>query len=338
MPLSRRTPRQDHSQGRRLIAGAAAALALAATASCGTTAGHAGGIPSAATAAESGPPIDLASLVKTLPCPQTVNEQPASRPELRDFRVVAAFTCSDIDQAEPNGDTWIVEVRKATNTGLDRLVNAFNEPSQAPTDGACAAVGTVWPPLLLVAADGSYLVPPEPVDDCGMPLGNVMKTVGAVSWTTISQRKKALSETADAAATGCAMQFKNLIFLYQHDNSTAPRRSPGGPVFSEQPKAHLTICDYHVAAEHMEVGTFVRGVRLDTAESAALRNALTGAGPSPTANCAAQQDFAVVSREGGGWIFLELGGCWRLLRDDNGPETIGTVNSPRTVEDYLGPN
>jgi hypothetical protein len=72
------------------------------------------------------------------------------------------------------------------------------------------------------------------------------------------------------------------------------------------------------------VGTFVGIRRLNATDIAQLGDALSGVG-QPGA-CQLQRDFAVIGQSGGPWVNVELGGCWRVVRDDLQPERIGRAD------------
>lgn len=276
---------------------------------------------------------DLDRLTKSMPCPQSITKRPASRAELRAFHAVAAFTCSDSVKTFPDDSKWSVEIRKATKSGIRPLVHAFDQPSRSATGPACGGPGIAWPPLLLIDSAGDYLVPPEPTDGCGAPLTSVTQALNAVRWKTIAQHKKQLIASGPALAAGCDMQVKNVLYVSSLGGMPPP--SSGGAVFTLHPNARLKVCEYHSSAGHMEIGTFTRGMTLDSAASEQLRRSLTGAGPTSNAHCDSQRDFAVITAGDGDHIYLELGGCWRLEREHNGKARIGIANSPQTVTKLL---
>jgi hypothetical protein len=278
-------------------------------------------------------PLDLVALTRDAPCPFGSGAQPGTRDDLEKFHAVAAFNCTESDRTFPGEGEWTVETRQATDQGIAALVSAFEQPnqSQPPGDAACSAVG-YGPLVTLVDQDGRSFVPQAPSDACGEPLASVRRMVKELHWQTVGTRRVSQVATPDALAAGCTMQVKNVVVI---DSRSHIGASPGGPVLVDQPDAPLDICVYRAGGD-LTVGTFTRGMRLDTADSAGLRAALTGAGPSRT--CADTADFATVTAQGGGTVFLELGGCWRLERNDGGRTTLGAVSDVRTVQDLLGPN
>jgi hypothetical protein len=84
----------------------------------------------------------------------------------------------------------------------------------------------------------------------------------------------------------------------------------------------LKVCIYRRAGDPL-AGNLVRSVTLKGTNATALRSALGGVGP--TGSCQAQPDYAVVFA-GHQYVNVELGGCWRVRRDDGGHTTLGTAD------------
>jgi len=79
------------------------------------------------------------------------------------------------------------------------LLTYLSEPSEEPTDGACAAIGIGRPWLFLLDASGRYLAPAILTDECGLPLG---WRGDQPAWETIPYDRRVLgpSEPADRAS------------------------------------------------------------------------------------------------------------------------------------------
>lgn len=279
--------------------------------------------------------LDLAALTANAPCPFDAGTKPATRSDLESFHAVAALSCNQSDRTFPGEGEWSVETRRATDDGIAALVSAFDQPNQsqppsdAPSNLACSLVG-YGPMLTLVDADGHSLVPSAPTDACGTPLQSVMQAVMRLQWQPVGTRRLNQVATPEALTAGCIMQVKDVPVMDAQSHIGA---SPGGPVFTEGPDGPLGVCIYRVGTDSM-VGTFTRAVKLDPTGSTALRAALTGAGP--TGSCADQPDFATVTARGGGTVYLELGGCWRLDRNDGGRDRLGSASEPKVVQELLG--
>jgi hypothetical protein len=280
--------------------------------------------------------LDLAELTADAPCPFAVGTKPATRADLEKFHAVAAFSCTESQRTFAGEGEWTVETRQATADGIAALVSAFDQPdrsqppSGAPSNFACAGVAYGLM-LTLVDADGHLLVPTAPTDVCGEPLQSVVRAVDRLHWQTIGTRRLQQVATPEALAAGCIMHVKDMPVI---DGQSSIGTSRGGPVLTTRPDASLDVCVYRTGTDPT-VGTFTRGVQLDDVDSARLRSALTGAGP--THSCIDQPDFATVTARGGGTVYLELGGCWRLERD-GARITLGSASDPRLVEQLLGRN
>lgn len=117
-------------------------------------------------------------------------------------------------------------------------------------------------------------------------------------------------------ASGCTSQHKDPFLLY----GTA-RPSPGGAVFSTRPGT-LRICVY--SADGTLASRFLRGTTVKGSTVTALLASLSGA--RRTTICTLPHStFAVVSgtSPGAPVLYVELGGCYRVLRFGSG--TSGTM-------------
>jgi len=111
------------------------------------------------------------------------------------------------------------------------------------------------------------------------------------------------------------------------------KAGPGGPVFTRRPSTKRRVCIYRTT-KHLDTGEFLRAVRITGANVADFDAAVSSSGPA--GECSAQREFAVVFGPGH-WLNIELGGCWRVLRDDNGAERFGSAD-PATLQRLLGIN
>jgi len=244
---------------------------------------------------------------------------------IKAFGAVAAVNCHIEDRTYPGDGQWEVLVRQILPTGqLPGLLAALTQPNQTrPSNGGCSLVGYLPLPVLLVNADGKYLHPQFPRDSCGAPRrGASYSDIDKLAWRTVSVTKIVQTETQDALTSGCTMNWKNL-FTIEADRA---HPDPGSPVLNHTPSATLTACIYKTSTDP-EVGNFERAVVLNADQSQKLRTALDGAGPAATTTCPVQTSFAVINAASGGYVSVELGDCWRVLRDDNNPPTIGLANT-----------
>jgi hypothetical protein len=146
----------------------------------------------------------------------------------------------------------------------------------------------------------------------------------------VSTQKLTLQRSPAELAAHCQGAWKNENYLYEKFREQA---SDGGPVLTSHPNNKLSVCIYQIRASDPEVGDFLRGLVLDAAASENLRAALGGAGPRGT--CPLQRQFAVISTPPGAEVNVELGGCWRVQRNDGGRQTTGSAE-PTVVRSILG--
>lgn len=275
----------------------------------------------------------LRHLVRHTPCPAPKGTSSITRAQLAAFPAVAAVTCTEVERTIPHQGEWSVLIKKASSTGITALKHAFELPDSPRPTGqvACLDVLIIGAPVLFVDAQGHYVVPRYPIDHtCNRPLPATLHAVNRQPWHAISTKKLQQQQTPAELAAGCSDKIKNVVALDVHFGIDA---SPGGPVFTYHPHAQLRACIYRASPRDDQVGDFVRGIHFTPHQSAQLRAALTGPGTTNN-SCPSQDTFAAIATRGGDSIYLELGGCWRLQRDE--PHvTLGTAN-PNIIKQLLG--
>jgi len=193
----------------------------------------------------------------------------------------------------------------------------------------CLAVLGVVIPFVLLGRDGRLVYPRIPTGECGNPLPQVGLAMQDLHWVTVSVRRGVQLETQAVVESGCPAAWKDMIgFSFAQRQSLRP--SPGGPVFSARPLS-LRVCVYRDRSGPLDT-YFVGGGRVGgAAESALLRGIAAGrtsaACPRPHAR------FAVLlpSGIGGPVVYVEIGGCYRVLRPDNqigqaSPAALAIIN------------
>lgn len=246
------------------------------------------------------------------------------------FPAVAVVNCrTDVKSYAGEGE-WVVLVRQVTVDGLPQLMSALTRPDEQASSGdtACAAVGYGPLTILLAGRSGAYLHPRAPATACGAPQPAVLAAVNGLTWRTVSVSRIEQTRTEASITSGCDMGWKNETAIDAANASD----SAGGPVFTTDAETPLRVCIYRVADDDPQVGAFERGLTLDGSDSRRLRDALTG--PGPGGGCAVQDTFAVI-RAAGQWVTLELGGCWRLVREIDNPATYGSADAD-VVKELLG--
>lgn len=259
------------------------------------------------------------------PEPVYAAPQPPGQAAVRNFDAVAVVRCQWTSRRYPGDGEWALLVRQVGTRGLPGLIKALTQPSQRQTNGPCAAIAYVLPPLYLVDAAGKYLHPAPPTDGCGAPLPGFAHAIAAMTWRTVSTTKLNQVQSQQSIDTGCAQQWKNEAEMY----ARFPMRPDPGhqPVLAHVPDTALHVCIYRTGSDP-EIGNLERGTTLSRQQSEQLRTAL--AGPGRRGDCASQRAFAVVDNS----INVELGGCWRVVRNDVNPVTIGTAD-PALVKQLL---
>jgi len=271
---------------------------------------------------------DLATLTSAAPCTPPDPARLAIRDELRSFGAVAALQCFSTEHTYPDGE-WNVKVRKASQTGIDAFVQSLDAPDASMTTGACADILIFTPPVALIDSEGAYLFPRFPLDGCRQPQAELVDHI--TDWQVISTTKVRLDKSRAEIDAGCEHEWKNEILL---DSQGGTKSGDGGRVFASTPVDEtLHACIYRTETSDPSVGVFDRGVMVTAPDAQRLRDALAGAGPS--GDCAPQDEFAVVMTVSKAWLNLELGGCWRVERNDTGHFSLGSADGT-TVQAILG--
>jgi hypothetical protein len=268
----------------------------------------------------------LVALVAGSPCPPLSVKSP-SHTALRNFAPVAAVWCQESEHNYPGDGQWSVMIKRQATHDLSALQSAFLQPDDPPYNGACASDLIVGPFIELVDASGKDALPAYPRDGCGQPKSAAISTVEHLTWQLVSTMKERQIVSQPALVADCPMQWKNeLSYL-----TSSSKLAPAAQIFQrDSALLNLRICLYQTSAADRTVGNFMGAPHLDTAETAQLRSALSGAGR--TGACPLQQQFAVIQQVGGAWVNVERGGCWRVARDDLQPTAIGRADPSATGE------
>jgi len=255
---------------------------------------------------------------------------PSPVPLPADFVVAAAIRCVETERVVPGRGVWQFELRQVADHGLARLAAALRRPSiPPPPNQMCPAVGVIVIPFVLLGRDGRLVYPRLPTGECGWPLPQVGLAMQDLHWVTVSAQRGAQLETQAVVESGCPAAWKDMIgFSLARGQSLRP--SPGGPVFSARPLS-LRVCVYRDRSGPLDT-YFVGGGRVSgAAETALLRGIAAGrtsaACPRPHAR------FAVLLPPGMGGpvVYVEIGGCYRVLRPDNrigqaSPAAVAIIN------------
>lgn len=303
-----------------LLAAAAAATALAA--GCGTAAAPPAG-SAAATAtriAHSPAPASASAVPTTTAGPPVVAGQPACagwpgnvsryQPLPASFVPVAVLRCVAGFQTIPGKGQWETATLERADQNLAPLIAALRRPSQQRAPGMlCPDIAMVPPQFVVLGGDGTAIWPRPPLTACGVVQPGVLGALSALHWQEVSVRLLVQTQTQQQLASGCAPQYSDPFAMYG-----SLRPSPGGAVFPALP-ASLRICVYSAGA----AGGAPRFARSATVAGATERDLLAGlAGAGRSALCTLPDPgFAIVGGPGAPQVYVELGGCHRVLRYDS---------------------
>jgi hypothetical protein len=243
----------------------------------------------------------------------------ASGPLPTSFQPVAVIRCVTDYQTIPGKGEWLVATLQRADKNLTALISALHRPPGRMRPGAiCPALAMVPPQIVLISGNGSMINPKIPLNGCGQVQQQVIAALVALPWKTISVRLVSQVESPQQVATGCAPRYINPFATF----GSAPP-SPGGAVFTTRP-ASLRICMYGSGGGGGGGGgggdggeaQFARGATVTGTTESALLAGLTSARQAGTCT-PPRASFAIVSDGGsqaGPSVFVELGGCDRVLR------------------------
>jgi hypothetical protein len=313
--------------GRRSSATLGAVLVtLAVVAAAQYAAGsHGRGPATHGSAARPGPRLSVTRvelLVRNAPCPVAFRDRHvATTRAVRDFAASVVIRCVDSRRTYPAAGEWQVLTRQLSVSSVAPVLSALSRPDQSSSGSQiCSAVGHGPLNILLADAHGRYLHPRAPTTDCGAPQPAVQRALAAIKWRTVSVSKVQQTRSVASIASGCDMQWKNEPAI---PSKSGVRPGSGGAVFTRSPPLPLRICLYGRATDPF-VGRLRRSVVVGGASVQRLRGAL--ARPGPSGSCNSQPNFAVIRTGHDQWVNLELGGCWRVVRDDRNPLRVGSAD------------
>jgi hypothetical protein len=227
------------------------------------------------------------------------------------FVPVAVIRCVTSDQTIPGKGLWEVATLERADKNLAPLTTALRHPSGGKRPGMlCPAIAMVPPQFLLVGSDGKMLVPRLPVSGCGLVQPQVLAALNALSWQRVSVRLVSQIQTQQEVASGCAPQYRDPFI---GSESLSP--SSGRGALGAQP-ASLRICVYTSGGASSAV-QFVRAATVRGTAEHELLAGLTGAGRAGLCTLP-HGKFAVLGGPNGPVIYVELGGCDRVVRYESG--------------------
>ena len=309
--------------GRLVPASLAAIAALAA--GCGTVStppagggsGH-GQTPASSSAASpgavSGSPVPTTTGGPFIPGQPACAGWPANAAQgslPASFVPVAVIRCVTSDQTIPGKGQWEVATLERADKNLAPLAAALRHPSGGIRKGMmCPEIAMLPPQFVLVGGDGKMLVPRLPLSGCGLVQPQVLAALDALSWQRVSVRLVSQIQTQQEVASGCAPQYRDPF-----TGSEWLRPSSGRGVLGPQP-ASLQICVYTSGGATSAV-QFVRAATVKGTAERELLAGLTGAGRAGLCTLP-HGKFAVLGGPNGPVIYVELGGCDRVVRYESG--------------------
>jgi hypothetical protein len=207
---------------------------------------------------------------------------------------------------------WEVATLERADKNLAPLTAALRRPAEHRKPGTlCTYIAMIPPQIVMVGANGRMIIPPLPLGGCGLVQPQVLAALSALPWRPVSVRLVSQLQTQQEVASGCTPQYSDPFI-----SGGSLRLSPGtGP--GTRP-ASLRICVYTSGMSGV-AGTarFVRAATVTGSAASELLAGVSGAGRAGL--CSLPHDkFAVLGGAGAAQIYVELGGCDRVLRYESG--------------------
>jgi hypothetical protein len=227
------------------------------------------------------------------------------------FVPVAAIRCVSSYQMIPGKGQWLTATLERADKNLAPLAAALRRPSERTTpDVICPDIVMLPPQFVLISSDGKMIMPRLPLGGCGLVQPQVLAALSALPWQKVSVRLVSQVQTQQEVASGCTPGYRDPFVTYG-----SLRPSPGGAVFVPRPSS-LRICVYSSGGT-TSAAQFVRAATVTGSTESELLAGLSGAGR--TSLCTLPQStFAVIEGPGTPLIYVELGGCHRVLRYESG--------------------
>jgi len=229
------------------------------------------------------------------------------------FPATAVVVCAVEHRTRPDGGEDLVATESRA-TDIEALLAALRLPDEALADGACTLElrGVEW--FALLDDLGRWVRPGLPTDACGKIRMEVIDAVAGLQLTQVSSRVLREIVSAEAAATGCAQQWGDMVWV---ETSQPSGRSNGTAVAFDADQS-VRLCRYAVPdserGSSKPGGDFESGVVLTAGQWPPIAAAIEAA--PIAAECSTQATrFAVLRRTDnlGGEIYVELDGCRRVM-------------------------
>jgi hypothetical protein len=272
------------------------------------------GSGSAAPGTVSGSPVPTTTGGPFIPGQPACAGWPANAPHgslPASFVPVAVIRCVNSYQTIPGKGQWEVATLERADENLAPLITALRHPSGGKRPGMmCPEIAMVPPQFVLVGGGGKMLVPQLPLSGCGLVQPQVLAALSALSWQPVSVRLVSQIQTPQEMASGCTPQYRDPFTA-----SEALRPSSGRGALGPQP-ASLRICVY-TSGGAASGAQFLRAATVTGPKELELLAGLVGAGRSGLCTLP-HGKFAVLGGPNGPMMYVELGGCDRVVRYESG--------------------
>ncbi|HEX8631225.1 MAG TPA: hypothetical protein VF755_23955 [Catenuloplanes sp.] len=296
---------------RRIVNVLAVTLVAAMLAGCGPTPKNAAQVPAGGEAGE--PP--WTSCAAEVPGSAAASADVTALPRLADNFVPAnVIVCGEQPERRADGGQDMVATESRADD-VAALVAALRLPDAPPNNGSCTLdlPGVPW--FAVLDAQGRWVRPGLPLDECGKIRIEVRDAVAGLKLTRLKTRVISELESGEAAASGCGQTSSDLVSA--HSGGVTFNRLTDAPRWAGK---QVRLCTYRVPAKEKGLGKptgqLTRGAVLPADRTGEIEKALKAAGAARTCGKHASQ-FAVLAAADGSseTVYVELDGCQRILVD-----------------------
>ncbi len=246
------------------------------------------------------------------PRPPAFDADPGDLPRLPGgFAATAAVVCGVDTQDRPDGSQHSITTEDRAGD-VARLVAALRLPDEPRTGQPCgqAHASIAW--FVLLDAQGRWLRPGVPRDECTQYRTEVRAAVKGLRLTRVATWPGRQIRSAEAAAAGCSQDWGNVVPVHATAGSWA---TAAGPLFGD--RSRVRLCVYRVPADEQHstkpIGDFHYGGLLPAERSAAIDTAVRHAPRADPACTKPTSQFAVLyAPRGNEPVYVELDGCRRV--------------------------
>ncbi|GGN45555.1 hypothetical protein FHR83_008400 [Actinoplanes campanulatus] len=226
------------------------------------------------------------------------------------FQPVSAVICGNTVKERPSGGSDYVAFESKTDD-LSALLPALRLPDVDYDAEACTADLPAVPWLVLLDAQGRWVRPGVPIDDCGKPRMEFRNVFEKLQTTEVSSKVVSEIESDAAARAGCSQTYGDMTWATGMFDNVREVDIESLPTATE-----VRRCVYFVPEKERggdkPAGDFRSGGLLDDGAWEAVRKALVASAPAPACTTPAS-GFALLQLTRGGSVSVEKDGCRRAL-------------------------